>query len=270
MRIALGIEYEGTAYHGWQFQTNCPSIQASVDNAISRVANEAITVTCAGRTDAGVHALEQVVHFDTSAKREQHAWVLGVNSYLPDDIRIIWAKPVTGNFHARTSAIARSYRYGILNRKVHSALNRHRLCWYRYLLDENVMQQAASYLIGEHNFTSFRSAGCQSKSPFRRLYSVQVKRQGEQIWIDIIGNAFLHHMVRNIVGTLLVVGNNQQQPEWIKKVLIAQDRKVAGVTAPAAGLYFAGILYPDQFGLPKRDEFLRLPDTLERIRPENK
>ncbi|HFD12313.1 MAG TPA: tRNA pseudouridine(38-40) synthase TruA [Crenotrichaceae bacterium] len=265
MRIALGIEYDGTAYHGWQFQSNCQSVQACVDRAVSQVANEQITVVCAGRTDAGVHALEQVVHFDTSAQRVHYAWLLGVNNYLPDDIRIIWAQPVANTFHARTSAIARSYHYGILNRQVHSALDRHRLCWYNRQLDEKAMQQAASYLIGEHDFSSFRSAGCQSKSPYRRLYVIDVYRDGEKLWVKIIGNAFLHHMIRNIIGVLLKVGSGQHQPAWANEVLQARDRKVAGITATAGGVYFAGILYPPEFSLPKTAEFEQLPKTLSRI-----
>lgn len=270
MRIALGIEYDGTDYHGWQFQADRPSVQACVDSALSRVANHPVTITCAGRTDAGVHALEQVVHFDTKAEREQFAWTLGVNNYLPSDIRIIWALPVSVDFHARTSAIARCYRYGILNRRVHSALDRHRLCRYHRQLDVNTMQQAANHLIGEHDFSSFRSAGCQSKSPHRRLYRINVRREGEQVWVDIIGNAFLHHMIRNIIGVLLEVGCGQQTTTWVNDVLNARDRKVAGITASAAGLYFAGILYPAHFGLPKRAEFNQLPETLKRIDPLNK
>ncbi|MEE9412987.1 MAG: tRNA pseudouridine(38-40) synthase TruA [Methylococcales bacterium] len=265
MRIALGIEYDGTNYHGWQFQANCKSVQACVDGAVSRVANESVTVVCAGRTDAGVHALQQVIHFDTNAQREHYAWTLGVNNYLPDDIRIIWAQCVTADFHARRSAIARCYRYGILNQRVHSALDRHRLCRYHRQLDVNKMQIAANYLIGEHDFSSFRSAGCQSKSPYRHLYSIDVTRNGQRIWVEIIGNAFLHHMIRNIIGVLLLVGNGQKQPEWVQHVLNARDRKVAGITASAAGLYFAGIFYPAHFQLPKQPEFNQLPNTLKRI-----
>lgn len=269
MRIALGIEYDGTDYHGWQFQTKYQSVQACIDRAVSRVADESVTVVCAGRTDAGVHALEQVVHFNTCAVREHYAWTLGVNNYLPNDIRVIWAQSVAADFHARKSAIARCYRYGILNRRMHSALDRHRLCWYRRQLDEDAMQQAASLLIGEHDFSSFRSAGCQSKSPYRHVYSIDLRREGERVWVEIIGNAFLHHMIRNIVGVLLVVGSGQQQPEWVKQVLSARDRKVAGITASAAGLYFTGILYPAHFGLPKQPEFNQLPETLKRIEPRN-
>ncbi len=270
MRIALGIEYDGTNYHGWQFQTDRQSVQVCVDNAVSRVAAETIKVVCAGRTDAGVHALEQVAHFDTQAQREQFAWTLGVNNFLPDDIRVIWANPVAADFHARRSAIARSYRYGILNRRVHSALDRHRL--YRYFphLDVNNMQLAANYLIGEHDFSSFRSAGCQSVSPCRHLYTINVTRENECVWVEIIGSSFLHNMVRNIIGVLLMVGSSQQQPVWAREVLNARDRKVAGITASAAGLYFSGILYPAHFGLPKQPEFSQLPDTLKRIERKNR
>ncbi len=269
MRIALGVEYDGTAYHGWQSQSDCQSVQACVEQAVSQVANESVTVICAGRTDAGVHALEQVVHFDTAAERVDHAWILGVNNFLPNDIRIVWSQPVSDQFHARRSAIARSYHYGILNRRVHSALNRHRLCWFNRQLDENLMQQGANYLIGEHDFTSFRGAGCQSKSPYRHIFRIAVRREQEQVWVEIIGNAFLHHMIRNIIGVLLEVGCGRQTVGWVNDVLQARDRKVAGITASAAGLYFAGILYPVQFGLPKRLEFNKLPETLKRIEPKH-
>ena len=270
MRIALGVEYDGTAYHGWQYQANCQSVQACVERAVSQVANEPITVVCAGRTDAGVHALEQVVHFDTCARREHYAWTLGVNNHLPGDIRILWAKPVDLGFHARTSAIARSYRYGILNRRVHSALDRHRLCRFSRILDEIAMQKAADFLIGEHDFTSLRGAGCQSKSPYRHVYRIDVQREGDRLWVNVTGNAFLHHMVRNIIGVLFAVGSGQQQPEWAAEVLKARDRTVAGITASAAGLYFAGTLYSSHFGLPKRAEFNMLPENLKRIVPKNK
>ncbi|MCH9698945.1 MAG: tRNA pseudouridine(38-40) synthase TruA [Gammaproteobacteria bacterium] len=265
MRIALGIEYDGTAYHGWQFQEHCISIQACVDAAISRVANHPVRSTCAGRTDAGVHALQQVVHFDTEAKRTEYAWIMGINSALPDDIRIIWAVSVPASFHARNSAIARSYRYCILNRRVKPALDRHRLCWFYKPLDETLMQSGTQYLIGEHDFTSFRSAGCQSNSPFRRIYTIDVSRKDDCIWVSIIGNAFLHHMVRNIIGVLLEVGSGQHEPQWVDQVLKARDRKAAGITASSSGLYFSGVYYPNEFGIKKNREFNALPDSVKRV-----
>jgi tRNA pseudouridine38-40 synthase len=248
MRIALGIEYDGTNYYGWQQQSNVVTIQEKVEQALSKVAAENITVTCAGRTDAGVHAFGQVVHFDTEAKRSDRAWILGTNSNLPDDIRILWARHTSSDFHARYDAISRHYRYIIYNNRVTSALLRHRAMWCPYELDEKLMNEAGKYLIGEHDFSSFRGSDCQSKSVKRNVTFIEVIRGGAAINIDIKANAFLLHMVRNIVGVLVEVGKGIRLPDWVQMVLAARDRKSAAVTAPAAGLYLVRVEYGSQFG----------------------
>ncbi|KPJ68056.1 MAG: hypothetical protein AMJ43_01215 [Coxiella sp. DG_40] len=247
MRIALGLEYKGNSYYGWQRQAKLPSIQFHVEEALSKVADHSIKVFCAGRTDIGVHAKGQVIHFDTVAKRKLDAWILGGNSYLPCDIRIRWAKQVTDDFHARFSAIARNYRYLIHNCKTHSAILHDLIAWHPKSLDEKLMQKAARYLIGEHDFSSFRGCDCQSKSPMRNVHYLNIKRSGKLIIIDIKANAFLLHMVRNIAGLLIAIGEGKQQPIWAKQVLESCDRKVAGVTAPACGLYLTKVYYPDKY-----------------------
>lgn len=244
MRIALGVEYDGTRYHGWQRQNTVSSIQEEVEKALSKVASQAISVTCAGRTDAGVHAIEQVVHFDTDAKRPDKAWVLGSNTILPNDIRILWAKPVFSQFNARYTAGARQYRYMIYNSRVSSALLRHRAAWYRLPLDEELMHEAGQYLIGEHDFSSFRGSGCQSKSTMRNMMFLEVSRNGNMINVDIKANAFLQHMVRNIVGVLIEIGAKKKPIRWIKEVLEACDRKAAASTADPSGLYLLKVDYP--------------------------
>lgn len=243
MRIALGIEYDGTNYHGWQRQNALSTIQEKVETALSKVAAEPIIVNSAGRTDAGVHALGQVVHFDTEAKRSDRAWVLGVNSNLPNDIRILWARHVAPDFHARFTAQLRHYRYLIYNDKVAPAILRHCAMWYPYALDPQLMHEAGQYLVGEHDFTSFRGSGCQSKSVIRKVTSLEVTSGGDMVNIDIKANAFLLHMVRNIVGVLLKIGRKRRPTIWAKEVLLARDRKAAGITAPAQGLYLVKIEY---------------------------
>jgi len=250
MRIAVGVEYDGTGYAGWQYQTTADSIQAQVERALGEVANHPVDATCAGRTDAGVHALCQVAHFDAFAVRSGRGWVLGANSHLPDDIALLWAIPVPADFHARYSATARSYRYVILNRSTRSALARLRACLVHRALDVAAMQSAAQWLIGEHDFTSFRSSECQSRTPVRRVESVTVVRDGEYVLIDVTANAFLHHMVRNIAGALMRVGLGEAQPDWVGTVLGERDRTRAGITAPPQGLYLRAIAYPATFGLP--------------------
>lgn len=243
MRIALGIEYAGTNYCGWQIQNHAPSVQACVEAALSKVANHPIKVICAGRTDTGVHALEQVVHADVTAERSMRSWVLGANANLPADISILWAKLVDENFHARFSAIARHYRYVILNRFTRPALLNNRVTWEHRNLDISRMQAAANYLIGTHDFSSYRAIACQAKSPIRTISALKVARKGEEITIDISANGFLHHMVRNIAGVLMTIGCGEQTPEWAKTILDARDRTKGGVTAPAAGLYFCRVDY---------------------------
>ncbi|MGE0114063.1 MAG: tRNA pseudouridine(38-40) synthase TruA [Steroidobacteraceae bacterium] len=249
-RIALGLEYDGSGFSGWQAQTHANGIQSAVETALSFVADHPVAVTCAGRTDAGVHAVMQVVHFDTQARRIERGWVMGANANLPDDISVLWAREVDEAFHARYAALARSYRYVILNRTPRPSLLRKRVCWVREPLDAERMHQAAQCLVGEHDFSSFRAAECQSATPIRCLHRIQVTRSNEYVVIDVTANAFLHHMVRNIAGVLLAVGRGRQDVLWPDAVLQARDRDHAGITAPAAGLYLFGVTYPAQFALP--------------------
>jgi len=257
-RIAIGIEYDGSAYHGWQRQKHSSSVQERVEQALSFVADETVELVCAGRTDSGVHALEQVVHFDTSAERSERAWLLGSNCRLPRDIRLRWARPVNEDFHARFSAIARSYRYLILNASVPSAIFHDKCCWEHQALDEERMHRAAQALVGEHDFSSFRAAGCQAKSPVREVEYLRVERSGEFVHIDIKANAFLHHMVRNIAGSLMVIGKGEQPEQWLGELLQQRDRRLAAMTAPAGGLYFVQAFYPPDFDLPQQPRRPRL------------
>lgn len=252
MRYALGIEYDGSKYYGWQRQNNVVSVQQKLEEALSKIADEPIEVICAGRTDTGVNATNQVVHFETSKQRKDVAWTLGVNTNLPNDIAVSWVHHVNDDFHARFSATARRYRYIIYNNKLRSAILSHGLSFCHYPLNENLMHQAAQYLVGQHDFTSFRTVHCQSHSPVRTLYHCNVERIGDYIVLDVKGNAFLHHMVRNIAGSLMRVGQEIEQVSWIKEVLEAKNRCVAGMTAPSAGLYFVDVDYPEEFAIPKR------------------
>ncbi len=249
-RIVVGLEYEGSAYAGWQAQPAAPSIQAVAERALGRIAAAPLALVCAGRTDAGVHALNQVAHFDTSAVRSLRSWVLGANSELPDDVAITWARPVPPHFHARFSAEARIYRYLILNRAARSALYAQRATWIHGALDEGAMSAAAALLIGEHDFSAFRAAECQARSPVRRLTHLSVARHGDWVVIEAQANAFLHHMVRNLAGLLIRVGKQDAPPQWAREVLEGRDRTRSAPTAPAAGLYLAGVRYPRSFGLP--------------------
>ncbi|MEO1888362.1 MAG: tRNA pseudouridine(38-40) synthase TruA [Cycloclasticus sp.] len=267
MKFALGVEYDGSRYHGWQRQKNTPlTVQQEVEKALSVLAAHAVSVTCAGRTDAGVHAFEQVIHFETDKVREMHHWVLGANSNLPADIRIVWIKEVSQDFHARYSATARYYRYEILNRWVKSALYRHHISTIFQPLDSDLMQEAANDLIGVHDFSSFRAHGCQAKSPIKKMHSISIVRSNDKIIIDIIASAFLHHMVRNIVGTLLPVGLSEKPTTWLRDVLDAKDRKEAGATAVPNGLYFKGVYYPKRFGIKAQSAFEPYADAME-IKP---
>jgi tRNA pseudouridine38-40 synthase len=264
-RIVLGIEYDGSEFVGWQWQTNKRTVQSVLEYALSQVANQPITVTCAGRTDSGVHAFAQVVHFDTPVQRELHAWMMGGNRNLPEDVRIIWAKPALADFHARYSAIARFYRYIILNRPMKSALLRQQATWFSLPLDAQKMHVAAQTLCGNHDFSSFRAQGCQSKSPQRLMYFIEVQRQAEQVIIDLSANAFLHHMVRNIAGVLMDIGTGKKPIEWTQELLEIKDRSQAGVTAPPFGLHLAGVYYPDRYGIDKHPIFDKLPDDAKRF-----
>jgi len=250
MRIAIGVEYNGAGYHGWQRQADRKSVQGSLEQALSRVADHPVELTCAGRTDRGVHALGQVAHFDTSVQRSARGWLLGANSSLPNDISITWVQPVAGDFHARFSATARYYRYVVLNRLPRPAVLAGQVCWFHPPLDVAMMQQAAQALVGEHDFTSYRAVGCQSKSVVRVVEFIRVSRSADFVYLDIKADAFLHHMVRNIAGVLLAVGAGKQPPAWVQQVLDARDRTQAGITAPAQGLYFVAAYYPPQFNLP--------------------
>lgn len=258
MRIALGVEYQGTAYCGWQYQDHCDSVQKHLQTALASIADTPVDLICAGRTDTGVHAVGQVVHFDTEALRPDRAWSEGTNTRLPADIRVVWAKAMTESFHARFSAQARQYRYVIFNRSVHSAVLAHRVTWERYPLDANNMHQAAQVLIGEQDFSSFRAAGCQANHAMREVQRISVSRHDDFVFIDIQANAFLHHMVRNIAGTLMEVGRGEQAVEWVAELMAKKDRTQAGVTAPASGLYFVNALYPSEFEIPsvKLDQLL--------------
>ncbi|HMN45671.1 MAG TPA: tRNA pseudouridine(38-40) synthase TruA [Povalibacter sp.] len=249
-RIALGLEYDGSTFAGWQSQSHARGIQSAVEAAVAVVADHPVEVTAAGRTDAGVHAAIQVVHFDSPSVRSERNWVLGTNTNLPTQVSALWAREVPDSFHARYSAMARSYRYLILNRPVRPALRAGNVTWVRDPLDHERMHAAAQQLVGEHDFSSFRAAECQSRSPTRRLQRIQVRRQDELLCLDVTANAFLHHMVRNIAGTLIAVGKGDQPVEWVADVLAARDRRVAGITAPPDGLYLAAIQYEGILGLP--------------------
>lgn len=252
-RIALGVEYDGTGFRGWQVQAGgLRTVQACLETALSRVADRPVTVHCAGRTDAGVHALEQVVHFDTQAQRSMRAWILGSNANLPDDVNVLWAVPVPPDFHARFSAAARHYRYLILARATRSALQRARAVWTHRPLNLGPMREAAATLVGEHDFSSFRALGCQAKSPVRRVHYLDLERSGDLIEVRIGANGFLHHMVRNIVGVLMAIGRGDAAISWTGQLLALRDRACGGVTAPPHGLYLAGVTYPPGFGVPPR------------------
>ena len=247
MRFAALIEYEGSEFCGWQRQPHAPSVQAAVEQAISAVADQPIATICAGRTDTGVHALGQVIHFDSDAQRSMRSWLLGINANLPASVVIKKIMPVDDQFHARFSAVSRSYRYIINNDTVRSALLMKRATWEHRPLFEQYMQQAASYLLGEHDFTSFRALACQAKNPVREITHFSVVREGTLIIIDISANGFLHHMVRNLAGVLMSVGKRENPPEWALKVLQRKDRACAGVTAPAQGLYLMSVQYDPSY-----------------------
>jgi tRNA pseudouridine38-40 synthase len=250
MRVALGLEYDGTGYVGWQRQKSGTGVQAVLEKALAIVADETVETVCAGRTDAGVHAAGQVVHFDTQAKRTDRGWMLGANSNLPDDINTIWATAVDDEFHARFSAESRTYRYLVLNRLARSSLYRHRAWWVHEPLDENAMQQGANLLLGRHDFSSFRAAGCQASTAIREITDLTVRRQDCWVIISVTANAFLQHMVRNIAGTLVAVGKGEETPDWVGSVLDRGDRTAAGIAAPPHGLTFASVRYPAGFNVP--------------------
>ncbi|MFO7582498.1 tRNA pseudouridine(38-40) synthase TruA [Guyparkeria sp.] len=250
MRLAMGIEYDGGRYHGWQRQSHCDSVQERLERAIGRVADRPVEVVCAGRTDRGVHATNQVVHLDVDVERPLYGWQMGTIQHLPRDITVLWVRSVGEDFHARFSATAREYRYCVLNRSARPALSAGRLTWWYRPLDADRMQEAAAQLLGEHDFSSFRGKDCQAHSPVRTMESIRVTRQGDHLLIDVRANAFLHHMVRNIVGSLFAIGSGERPVEWLAEALAERDREAAGITAPADGLYLTAIDYPSVFDLP--------------------
>lgn len=258
-RYAIGIEYDGSAFCGWQIQSHSPSVQQALNEALSAVANTALECTGAGRTDTGVHAIAQVAHFESDVTRSLRSWLLGLNSNLPTEVSVTWIVPVDAEFHARFSALSRSYRYVIFNRPARSPLERGRAWWIYQPVDHARMQIAANHLLGEHDFSSFRASSCQAHSPVRTMQLLDVQRQGEFITVDCRANAFLHHMVRNVVGSLVKVGRGEESEEWLADTLAACDRRVSGITAPAAGLTLTRVEYPD-------DSFSQkiYPDDFER------
>ncbi|GAB3039588.1 MULTISPECIES: tRNA pseudouridine(38-40) synthase TruA [Oleiagrimonas] len=251
MRIALGIEYDGTDFMGWQRLSHGPTVQSAVEKAVSTVADTPLDVTCAGRTDAGVHARCQVVHMDTEVQRSMRGWALGGCANLPRSVAVLWAQPVADDFHARHSARARRYRYSILNRPVRAALEARYVTWERHPLDAEAMHAAAQALVGEHDFSAFRAIACQARHARREVREVRVWRDGEHVHVEIEANAFLYHMVRNIVGSLLPIGRHERPEAWMAELLAGRDRDVAGPTAPASGLTFIGPRYPADWMLPE-------------------
>ena len=250
MKIALGVEYDGAAYNGWQSQKHGHGVQEEVEKALSVVADQDVKIICAGRTDTGVHALGQVIHYETTAVRSERSWILGANANLPKDISVHWAKQVDDDFHARFSALSRRYQYIILNQFSRPAVLSKRVTWQGKSLDVKRMSLAAADLVGEHDFSSYRATACQAKSAVRTIQHLHVTRTGNFICIDIQANAFLHHMVRNIAGVLMTIGMGEQPVEWAKQVLAFRDRKLGGVTAMPDGLYFMQVEYPAEFSIP--------------------
>jgi len=250
VRIALGLEYDGSRFCGWQSQAPGCGVQDALERALESIAGVPLRVVTAGRTDAGVHALGQVAHFDAPVERPLSAWVRGVNSELPDAVAVLWAQPVEAEFHARFSAVRRSYLYLLLNDPVRPALLAGRVGWFHLPLDLGAMQEAARFLQGRQDFSAFRAAECQAKSPVKELYRAEVTRQGGFIQFDFCANAFLHHMVRNMVGCLVYVGKGAQAPGWLAEVLRGRDRRLAAPTFAADGLYFLGPHYEPKWGVP--------------------
>ena len=250
MRIALGLEYEGAAFCGWQTQPSGCGVQDSLEAALGAVAGEPLETVCAGRTDAGVHALQQVVHFDTAVVRPDTAWVRGVNTSLPGSVAVLWMREVPEQFHARYSARSRCYRYILLNHPVRPAAEHGRVGWFHLTLDVGRMREAAGFLTGERDFSAFRSSECQARSPVRRLDRLDVERRGDYVVFDFHANAFLHHMVRNLMGALIFVGKGKHRPEWVGEVLSSRDRSQGAPTFDAAGLYLARVEYDAAWALP--------------------
>ncbi|MGM0983491.1 MAG: tRNA pseudouridine(38-40) synthase TruA [Pseudomonadota bacterium] len=250
-RLAMGVEYDGSAYCGFQFLKQAPSVQGALEKALGRVASQAVRVHASGRTDSGVHATRQIIHFDPPVPRSEKAWVFGVNANLPRDVAVRWVKEVPETFHSRFKALARRYRYILLNQPSRPVLERANVTWCRDPLDAEAMHRAAQALVGEHDFSSFRAAGCQSKTPWRHLHFIEVHRHGPLVVIDVQGNAFLHHMIRNIVGALVTVGRGEHGADYLGELMALKNRRLADVTAPACGLHFVDTLYDECWGLPR-------------------
>jgi tRNA pseudouridine38-40 synthase len=250
-RIALGVAYRGTAYHGWQSQADRSGVQDQVERALTQFADAPVRSVCAGRTDTGVHALNQVVHVDSPVERDPFSWVRGTNRYLGDDIALQWARPVDADFHARNAALGRRYRYLLLQAPVRPALENGLVGWTFRPLDGEAMRAAAALLVGEHDFSAFRSSECQAATPVKTLRAVEVARHGDYWRFDFDASAFLHHMVRNLMGCLVAVGSGRRPPGWIAEVLAARDRGAAAPTLAAAGLYFVGPYYDPRHGIPE-------------------
>jgi len=250
MRIALAVEYDGSPFCGWQIQPHCHSVQAELEQALSRIADEPISVSCAGRTDTGVHGVAQVVHFDTSVVRPMRAWTFGTNTHLCAQVAVHWAGEVRNDFHARFKALSRSYHYRILNRDTRSGMHAGKLSWVNQPLDVEAMHLAAQQLLGTHDFSAFRSADCQAKHAIRELQQLDVTRRGQLVGIDVRANGFLHNMVRILAGCLIRIGKGEADADWLLHVLHERDRTLAGMTAPAKGLSFVQPTYPPEFGIP--------------------
>ncbi len=250
MKIAACFEYDGSRFRGWQIQAGQPTVQAAVETALSKIANHPVRVHCAGRTDTGVHASGQIVHFESASRRSDWSWVMGTNSELPNAVSLLWVREMEPSFHARFSALSRRYRYVILNRRVRPSYLARRVGWYPRDLDAGRMRTAAASLIGRHDFSAFRSARCGSTVPMKTVSALDVGHKGAWFWVDIEANGFLHHMVRNIIGVLLMIGCGDRDADWAREVLEAGDRTLAGATAVADGLYFVSATYADQYRLP--------------------
>ena len=250
MRVALCVEYDGSNFHGWQRQPDLRTVQGCLESALSKIACHPTQVFCAGRTDTGVHATKQIIHFDTDTNRTSRNWIYGALRYLPTDIRIHWATEVPDHFHARFSAVKRRYRFLIYNSPIRPSLYASGLTWHTRPLDVSMMSAACKHLIGKHDFTSYRASSCQAHSPISTIYDLTVTQHNDLILLDITANAFLHHMVRNIAGVLLAIGDGRQDIDWSKTVLEAKNRSFGGITAPPYGLYLVDVQYPEEFGLP--------------------
>ncbi|MCC7486108.1 MAG: tRNA pseudouridine(38-40) synthase TruA [Burkholderiales bacterium] len=254
MRIALGLEYDGCCFCGWQTQPQGCGVQDALERALAGIAGGPVATVCAGRTDAGVHGVAQVAHFDTTASRPDSAWVRGTNALLPPAVAVTWSREVSPDFHARYRVLSRTYRYLLLNRAVRAALGHGRAGWFHAPLELESMRAAARFVLGEHDFSAFRAAECQARSPVRTLLRCDLSRHGEWIVFDVSANAFLHHMVRNLVGALVEVGRGARPPEWIAQVLAGRDRRVAAPTFEAAGLYLMRVEYDPRWGVPPARE----------------